>query len=189
MTDYIMPVEYKYVDALDSKLISTLGGYNFIKELNYFFFGQRLIEAKILMINQAQYMRNLNEAQEQNLISDFNAVDIDGFFNVCIQHIRRLFDASEGNFFAMQTAKDVFNNHEFSPRLSPYSSLYNINNKILDKPELSRVLSVLVPAVSMRTTLSSRSFYSNPDPQCFYGDKAFLKITDPFRDIANNYFI
>ena len=186
MTDYIMPVEYKYVDNIDSKLMSILG-YGIIKELNYFFSGQRLIEAKILMINQTQYMRNLNEAQERNLISDFNAVDIDGFFNVCIQHIRRLFDASEGNFFAMQTVKDSFNGYMFTPRINSYTLLNKSNNIALNKLELSKVLAVLVPAVSIRNMSSSLT--CNPDPQGFYGDKAFLKVIDPFMDVANNYFI
>lgn len=83
MTDYIMPVEYKYVDNIDSKIIHILG-HGILEKLNYFFSGQRLREAKILMINEAQYIRNLDEIQMKNLISDFNATDMEGFFNVCI---------------------------------------------------------------------------------------------------------
>ena len=188
MINYIMPVEYKYVDNIDSKLISILS-YDIIKELNYFFSDQRLIEAKILMINETQYIRNLNEVQKTNLISDFNAVDIDGFLYVCIQCIRRLFDASEGNFFAMQTAMGSFNDYAFRPKINNYSTLNNVDNKILGSSELSRVLAVLVPAVSMRTTGSLRTVFSGPDPQCFYGEKALLEVIDPFIDAANRYFI
>jgi hypothetical protein len=188
MTDYIMPVEYKYVDNIDSKLISVLD-YDIIRELNYFFSDQRLLEAKILMINEVQYIRNLNEVQKTNLIADFNSVDIDSFFYVCIQCIRRLFDASEGNFFAMQTARDAFSEYVFRPRINYYSTLNNIDNKILGRSELSRVLAVLVPAVSMRNTSSLRTFYNSPDPQCFYGEKALLEVADPFIGIANRYFI
>ena len=188
MINYIMSVEYKYVDNIDSKLISILS-YDIIKELNYFFSDQRLIEAKILMINETQYIRNLNEVQKTNLISDFNAVDIDGFFYVCIQCIRRLFDASEGNFFAMQTVMDSFNDYTFRPQINNYSTLNNVDNKILGSSELSRVLAVLVPAVSMRTTGSLRTVFSGPDPQCFYGEKALLEVIDPFIDAANRYFI
>lgn len=188
MIDYIMPVEYKYVDNIDSKLISILS-YDIIKELNYFFSSQRLIEAKILMINEAQYVRNLNEVQKANLIADFNAVDISGFFYVCIQCIRRLFDASEGNFFAMQTAMDSFNDYAFRPQINYYSALNNVDNKVLGNSELSRVLAVLVPAVSMRTTVSLRTPFIPSSPQGFYGEKALLEVLDPFIGVANRYFI
>ena len=189
MTDYIMPVEYKYVDNIDSKIIHILG-HGILEKLNYFFSGQRLIEAKILMINEAQYIRNLDEIQMKNLISDFNVVDMEGFFNVCIQYIRQLFDVSKGKFFAMQTVNDLFKDYSFKPQMNFYSSLNNIDDKISGRPELSRVLAVLIPAVSMRNMIFSQTPYKGPEPQAFYGDKAFLDVADLFGEaVINNYFI
>lgn len=189
MADYIMPVEYKHIDNTDSMLISFLG-HGILEKLNYSFSGQRLIEAKILMINEIQYMKNLNEIQVKNLISDFNAVDVDGFFNVCIQHIMQLFDVSKGKFFAMQTVRDLFKGHSFKPQMNFYSSLNNIDDKISGRPELSRVLAILIPAVSMRNMIFSRVPHKGSEPQAFYGDKAFLDVADLFgEDVINNYFI
>lgn len=134
-------------------------------------------------------MCNLNEIQTNNILQDFNVKDKNEFLrNICILKIKHLFDVSEGNFFAMQTAKDVFNNYTFSPRLTSYALADNLSRLNRSKSDLDAVLTVLVPACSSNSLNYSNSYRKN-DPRCFYGDFTFLKLPDDFRDIANNYFI
>ena len=193
MTDYVMPVEYKYVDNIDSDIISICNndniGNDILNDLRYWFSGQRFLESKILIKNELQYMRNLNEAQVNNILHDFKVKDKNEFLcNTCILKIKHLFDVSEGNFFAMQTAKDTFNNYTFSPRLTSYALADNLGRLNSSRPDKDAVLAVLVPACSSNSINYSNS-YKKKDSKCFYGDFAFLELSDGFSDILNNYFI
>lgn len=53
MSDYIMPVEYKYIGDIDSDIISKCNneniGNDILNDLRYWFSGQRLLESKILI--------------------------------------------------------------------------------------------------------------------------------------------
>jgi len=184
MIDYIMPVDYKYIDNIDSRLMSTLG-YDIIKELELNFSGQRLLESKILMINEVSYVKNLNEAQVKDLFEEFNTTEENFFCETCIEFIKKLFNASSGNFFAMQTARDCFSDYILKPTLNPYNRLESINKRISLSIDEDCILSVLVPVIAAGT-ISRKSIF-NSNRKCFYGDTVCIK--NNFVSIANNYFI